>query len=266
MASPSIAPRETFNTVAELYDQMRPGYPAAVFADITKIAALDSASRLLEIGCGTGHATIEFAKLGYQIDCIELGENMAAIARRRLASFPQVSITVADFDLWSAAAHYGLIYIATAYHWLNPQTRVERLASLLEPGGWLAVWRSHHVNSAGASRGFYAAAQKVYEREAPKLAAKFCGLLSPEEIPQPEMDQWLASGLFSDVQAHTYLWSRDYTAEEYVRMLSTHSDHRMLSEPDRTRLFNELARLVDQFGGVVTREHATILHMARKLA
>jgi trans-aconitate methyltransferase len=259
------APRESFNGVAELYDQMRPGYPAGVFADVAEIAALHSASRLLEVGCGTGHATIEFAQRGFQIDCIELGENMAAIARTRLAPFPRISIAVADFDLWTSTAHYDLIYAATAYHWLNPQTRVTRLANLLAPAGWLAVWRNHHVHSTGASRNFHVAAQKVYERQAPSLAAKFCGLLSAEEIPQPEKDEWRASGLFRDVSARTYLWSRDYTAEEYVRMLNTHSDHRMLSEADRTRLFRELARLANEFGGSVTREYATILHMARKL-
>ena len=258
-----LAPRETFNTVAELYDQMRPGYPDAVFADVAKIAGVDAASRLLEVGCGTGHATIQFAQRGLAIDCIELGENMAALARRRLAAFPRVSIAVADFDLWTAEAHYDLIYIATAYHWLNPQTRVARLANLLAPGGWLAVWRNHHVNSTGASRDFYAAAQKVYEREAPKLAAKFCGLLTPEQIPQPELNEWRASGLFRDVRAQTYLWSRGYTADEYIQMLSTHSDHRMLSEADRTRLLDQLAGLIREFGGRITREHATILQMSR---
>ena len=259
------APRETFNGVAELYDAMRPGYPPAVFADVIEIADLRADARLLEIGCGTGHATIEFAQRGFAIDCIELGENMAALARRRLAGFPRVSITLADFDRWATTTRYHLIYAATAYHWLDPQTRVARLAALLEPNGWLAVWRNHHVNSGGLSRSFHDAAQTIYEREAPTLAAKFCGLLTPDQIPQPEMEEWRASGLLHDVQAHAYLWSRDYTADEYVRMLNTHSDHQLLPEHDRTRLFDQISLLVNEHGGTVTREHATILHMARKL-
>jgi len=267
MSAPhTVAPRETFNGVAELYDAMRPGYPPAVFADVIEIADLRADARLLEIGCGTGHATIEFAQRGFEIDCIELGENMAALARRRLAGFPRVSIQIADFDRWTNPARYHLIYAATSYHWLNPHTRVACLAALLEPHGWLAVWRNHHVNSAGLSRSFHDAAHKIYEREAPSLAAKFCGLLTPGQIPQPEMEEWRASGLLHDVQAHTYLWSRGYTADEYVRMLNTHSDHQLLPEHDRTRLFGQLAHLVNEHGGTVTREYATILHMARKLA
>lgn len=263
---PPLAPRETFNTVAAPYDQMRPGYPPAVFNNVIAIAALNQNSRLLEIGSGTGHATIEFAQRGFSIDCIELGENMAARARTRLAEFPRVSITVADFDLWTTAARYDLVYAATAYHWLNPQTRVARLAGLLQPGGWLAVWRNHHVASAGACSDFYAAAQAVYLRVAPDLVHKFGGLLTPEEVPQPEIGEWQAAGLFADVQTRTWLWSRDYTAAEYARMLATHSNHQMLSEQTRETLLSQLARLVDDFGGRVTSEYVTLLHMARKLA
>jgi len=259
-----LAARETFNGVAALYDQMRPGYPSAVFDRVTSIAGLNQRSRLLEVGCGTGHATFEFARHGLAIDCIELGENMAALARQRLAEFPRVSITVTDFDLWTTPSRYNLIYIATAYHWLNQQTRVARLASLLEPGGRLAVWRNHHARTNGASSEFYAAAQKVYLRIAPELVHKFGGLLTPEAIPQPEKDEWQASGLFTDVQTHTWLWSRDYTASEYAQMLATHSNHQMLDEHTRAALLNRLARLVDDFGGQVTSEYVTLLHMARK--
>ncbi len=264
MASPTISPRETFNRVADQYDRNRPGYPLAVFADVTQIAGLNQNSRLLEIGCGTGHATIQFAQHGYQIHCIELGENMAALARQRLASFPQVSITIADFDSFTPTASYNLIYAATAYHWLNPQTRVPRLAALLEPSGWLAVWRNHHACTNGASSDFYAAAQEIYKREAPTLAAKFCGLLTAEKILQPEVDEWQSSGLFADVLVHTYLWSRDYTAQEYVEMLNTHSDHQLLPASTRARLFDQLTQLANTHGGKITKEYVTLLHLAQK--
>lgn len=261
-----LAARETFNGVAALYDEMRPGYPSEVFDQVIATAELEQKSRLLEIGSGTGHATIEFARHGFGIDCIELGKNMAALARRRLAEFPLVSIAVADFDLWTTPAHYNLVYIATAYHWLNPQTRAARLAGLLEPGGWLAVWRNHHVTSAGACSDFYAAAQAVYLRVAPELVHKFGGMLTPEQVPRPEVDECQAAGLFAEVQTRTWLWSRDYTAAEYARMLATHSNHQMLPEQTREALLSQLAQLVEDFGGRVTSEYVTLLHMAKKFS
>lgn len=261
-----ITRRASFDPVARLYDQMRPGYPQAVFEAVIANARLDSRSRLLEIGCGTGHATRVFANRGFGIDCIDLGENMAAVARANLAQFAHVTVTCADFDHWSSSAPYDLIYSASAYHWLNPDTRIERIAHHLAPGGSVAVWRNHHVRGSGISDQFFQVARSVYAREAPTLAAKFTGLLDPVEIAPAEREEWLASDRFLSLQTKTYLWSHEYTSDEYVRLLDTHSDHRLLPEANRGRIFRELLHLADDLGGTVVREYATILHLAQKRA
>jgi 16S rRNA A1518/A1519 N6-dimethyltransferase RsmA/KsgA/DIM1 with predicted DNA glycosylase/AP lyase activity len=41
---------------------------------------------LLEIGCGTGKATAPLARRGFPVTCVELGAQLAAVARRELAS------------------------------------------------------------------------------------------------------------------------------------------------------------------------------------
>ena len=120
------------------------------------------------------------------------------------------------------------------------------------------------MRGSGQSAEFFLAAQSIYAREAPALAAKFTGLDQAEEICPEEVLEWRTSGHFEDVQTHTYGWTMDYTAEAYVRMLDTHSDHRTLPADHRARLFDGIIRLVDAFGGKVTREQATILCLARK--
>ncbi len=259
-----MARRSTFDSVAGLYDEMRPGYPQAIFDDILAVTGVGPASRLLEIGCGSGHATLDFARHGLCIDCIELGANLAALTRQNLAAFNRVTVTVADFDHWNTAARYNLIYSASAYHWLNPATRIQRIAHLLAPAGWLAVWRNHHVRGSRANDAFFRAAQTIYAREAPALAAQFTGLPDPEQIAPTEKDEWLASGLFCDALTRIYRWRKEYTASEYVRMLDTHSDHRLLPQENRERLFAELAQLAQDFGGTVFRQLATVLHAAKK--
>jgi ubiquinone/menaquinone biosynthesis C-methylase UbiE len=258
------ARRASFDAIARLYDQARPGYPDALFDDLCQITGVRPPSRLLEIGCGTGHATVPLAARGLRIHCIELSEKMASVAREKLVPFPRVRVTVADFDTWETDARYHLAYSASAYHWLNPETRVDRVARLLEPRGWLAVWRSHHVRGSGASAEFFLAAQSVYARHAPALAAKFTGLDEAAAIRPEEAEEWRSSGRLEDVQTRTYTWTMNYTAEAYVRMLDTHSDHRTLPADNRARLFDGIMTLVDAFGGTVTREQATILCVARK--
>jgi len=50
-----------FDEVAELYDRIRPGYPAQLFDDLFSCSSLTQASTVLEIGCDTGQATARSA-------------------------------------------------------------------------------------------------------------------------------------------------------------------------------------------------------------
>ena len=92
--------RTTFDEAALLYDEVRPGYPYALFADVVSLSGIPSGGRILEIRCGTGQATVPFARRGYRILCVELGENLAAVARRNLASYPRAEVQTEDFEEW----------------------------------------------------------------------------------------------------------------------------------------------------------------------
>jgi len=95
-----MALRDTFDEAPELYDRVRPDYPAAVFEDLTTLARLRPGSRVLELGCGTGQATVPLATRGFEVVAIELGAGLADVARRNLAAFPGVDIVNAAFEEW----------------------------------------------------------------------------------------------------------------------------------------------------------------------
>jgi protein-L-isoaspartate O-methyltransferase len=82
--------RATFTEDAELYDRVRPGYPLALFDDLAELANVGPHCRVLEIGCGTGQATVPLARRGWRVVAVELGPQMASVARRKLAAFPTV--------------------------------------------------------------------------------------------------------------------------------------------------------------------------------
>ena len=90
--------RTTFNQVALLYDRVRPGYPEALFDDVVSLSEITPDGRILEIGCGTGQATVPFAHRGYCILCIELGDNLATVAQKNLAAYPQVEVRNIAFE------------------------------------------------------------------------------------------------------------------------------------------------------------------------
>lgn len=260
--------RASFHAVAELYDRARPGYPDAVFDDLAALAKLKPESWLLEIGSGTGHATLPMARRGFRIDCIELGAEMAAVARAKLAAFPNVTVTIADFDTWQnigqSETRYDLAFSASAYHWLNPATRVQRIAELLAPGGCIDTLGNIHVRGE-ASKRFYEDAQRIYAEVDPALAEE--GIPLPEDIVARDASEWEASKLFHNAQTKIYRWRSELSAEEYVQLADTQSVHRLMAPDVRERLFARLRKLIDEeFDGIAIKENVTLLQLAEKIS
>ncbi|WP_228282645.1 class I SAM-dependent methyltransferase [Rubrobacter tropicus] len=56
--------RSTFDRAALLYDEVRPGYPEGLFEEVVSLSGVPSGGRILEIGCGTGQATLPLARRG----------------------------------------------------------------------------------------------------------------------------------------------------------------------------------------------------------
>ncbi len=257
--------RASYNQIAQQYDRARPKYPASLFDDIVAYANLGAGARLLEIGSGTGQATLPLAERGYPIDCIELGGELAAVARERLAQFNKVKIINADFETVALPLRrYDLVYAATAFHWLNPATRFQRAHDLLKPGGALALFW-HRPVLTDVSRDQVHALQEVYRRAVPKLARDYEPPPSPHAV-RTEYDKLIPqSGLFGEFATRKHYVLIEYSAETYVDLLGTFSDHLALPAETRRQLFEEVRALIDQeFAGVARRETVALLYLARR--
>ena len=248
--------RSTFDRDAELYDRARPGYPRELFDDLD---ALLPGKRLLEIGSGTGQATRALAERGYAVTCVELGASMAEVARRRLAAFPAVEILVADFDTWAGEpGRFDGALAFTSFHWLDPLSRFPRIAALLRPSGVLGVVGTHHVLPPGGDD-FFVDVQEDYVAVVPEDPASHeGGPPLPETIEPLSVDE----ELFEPVAQHRYLWELEYTADEYLAVLSTYSGHIALPDEQRERLFERIRRRIEP-RGTVRKSYLTTLDAAR---
>src|SRR5918995_6583381 len=140
MAGESNRLRTTFDEAASLYDEVRPGYPGDLFDDVVWLSGIPAGGKILEIGCGTGQATVPFARRGYSILCIELGQNMAAVARGNLEGFARTEVRTGDFEKWPLQeAAFDLAISATAFHWLDPEVAYPKVARILRHDGSLAL-------------------------------------------------------------------------------------------------------------------------------
>lgn len=251
--------RATFEEVPELYDRVRPGYPEALFDDLASLAGLHRGSRVLEIGPGTGQATVPLAERGYEVVAVELGPGLAEVARRRLAAFPAAAVVVADFEAWSLPGEpFDAVVAATSFHWLDPAVRLGKVAAALRPGGALAIIATHHV--AGGSERFFADSQRCYERWMPDTPPGF-RLPDAAHVPYRDREELEASGAFAaPITVRRYEWELTYTTAEYLDLLSTYSSHRALAPDARRALSACIGELIDsRFGGRVAKRYMTEL-------
>src|SRR5262249_54775452 len=143
---------------------------------------------VLEIGCGPGKASVALAKRGYRLHCIELGPRLAEIARARLSAFSDARVEVGAVATLATETRFDVIACAQAFHWIDPPVGIVKAATLLAPGGSLAIWWNRHVG-VPADRGFFDAAQSIYREVVPGLEADLLKLRTPDQLPQPERDE-----------------------------------------------------------------------------
>ena len=140
-------------------------------------------------------ATVALAERGCRVVAVELGAALAAVARRNLARFPAVEVVTAAFEDWPLPDEpFDLVLAATAFHWIDPDVRVVKVADALRPGGVLATVATHHV--AGGDEPFFAQAEACYERWDPGTPPGGAALPPATDIPSSSaVDPAAQSGL-----------------------------------------------------------------------
>ena len=242
----------SFNLIAEEYDSVRSSYPSALVDDAISLTDLPMDGRILEIGCGTGKASELFAAKGYALECLDVGANLAAVAMKKLNGYKNVQVKVTSFEDWDSDRNlYDLVLAATSFHWIDPRIRFIKSASILKQTGALALFSNSHVRK---SEGFFSRVQDVYRIHAPSMVriAKERKKLWTEPV--------IGEDLFDEPLCRKYPWVAEYRAEEYITLLGTYSDHISLPEDERSKLFEEITKLIqDEYAGVVQKHYEAVL-------
>jgi SAM-dependent methyltransferase len=267
--------RRTFDAVAEEYQGARPEYPDALYEALISLTGVRAGvDELCEVGCASGKATLPLARRGFAIRCVELGGALAAQARRNLAGFERVRVDHGDFESWTPGQSggavrddgfdgFGLVFAATAWHWIDPEVKYRKAWSLLRPGGHLAFWEAVHVVPEAGGDPFFAEIQAVYDAIGSGMPA---GWVSPTPATLPDSQAEIeASGLFTEVQVRRFDWEVRYTADEYIRLLETFSSNLTMEPWQRDRLYGEIRRrLALRPDGMLRRHWGAVLNVARR--
>jgi SAM-dependent methyltransferase len=256
--------RETFDRASDLYDRARPDYPDELIDRLVALSALQRGDLLLEIGCGTGKATLPLAKRGFRIICLELGTQLAAVARAKLSDHPDVRVRQGRFEDLEPpdGQHFDLVFAATAWHWVDPAVGYRKAWDLLRPAGHLAFWGATHVFPEGGDP-FFFEIQDVYDEIGERLPP---GTSWPKPGELDEQGSEIeASELFDVVDVSHFDWEIVYDADGYIDLLNTFSGHIAMQPQQRDRLYSEIRRrLAARRDGRLRRHWGAVLHIARR--
>jgi SAM-dependent methyltransferase len=224
--------RAGFDQTPEEYERARPVCPPELFDDLIDLARLKAGDRVLEIGCGTGQATIPLAERG-----------LAITARRRLTRFPAAEVLTSPFEDWQPhGARFDAAVAVNSLHWIDPQVRFAKPHQLLRPDGVMAVAGCLWARPADAGP-FWTDVQEDYR------AVGFEGSPPPppEEIDRQHLGPE-AAGLFDEVASRLYPFEIMYRAEDYLTNLATQSGPRALGEARRTEFLARVRRRLESLG------------------
>lgn len=235
--------RGGFDRAAEDYQRTRPVCPPQLFDDLLRLAGLNAGDRVIEIGCGSGQATVPLAERGLAITAVELGPELADIARRRLAGFPDVEIVTCSFEDWNPHdALFDAVVAVSSLHWVDPQLRYAKPHALLRSDGALIVAGCVRAQPVDAGR-FWADVQADYR------AVGYAGDPPP---PPEQISPWRfpreAQQLFQEVASVRYPFDVLISADDYLANLATQSTTQALGEAREADFLARVRRRLASFG------------------
>ncbi len=245
--------KNSFDISANDYN-IRPGYPEKLYKDIMSISKITKSDKILEIGCGTGQATVAFAKFGFNILCIDIGKNLCKLTAENCKEYKNVRIENISFeDLQSEANTFNFIYSASAFHWIPYGIGIPKAAILLKNFGCLAIFRNHHHRP---FTGFFEESQTIYDKYFRKSAEtnKINKGLSFEA-------QIKKNKLFKSLEIIEYRWEKTFKADDYIKLLNTYSGNIVLDKKVKTKFYSDIYDLiVKKYNGEVVRPYLTRLY------
>jgi SAM-dependent methyltransferase len=253
--------RRAFGADPASYHSVRPQYPDWVFAILVEQCGLADGKTLFEIGPGTGTATGRLLELGARpLIAIEPDPRLAEHLRKSHRD-PALQVMVSTFEeavLDESAFDLGVC--ATAFHWLEENSALAKVARLLRPGGWWAmVWNVFGDSSRPDP--FHEATKTLLE--GPRGPSAGTGGVPFALDSTARVEALRRHGAFDLIEQRNSAWKLELDPEETVALYATFSE--INARQDRQSILTELGRIArDEFQGRIIRNMTTILYIARR--
>lgn len=244
-----------FDAWAADYDRYRPGYPEELFLTIAERLSLPKPPLVVDLGAGTGRASLAMAELGWRVTAVEPGRPMLDMLLGRATSAGLIVATVQanaeETGLDPASA--DLVTAAQAFHWFDQPRALSEISRITKPGGGAALF----WNVRDSQRSPFLAAYADLLRRATD-STEDPGIGRYESGGRDETQRALsASTSFETPELVELHHEVSMTPEEFIGMAFTASYVQVgLAPDDQARFRADLERLFEQHGYVAGQPFA----------
>jgi len=217
-----------YGRAAGVYEQARPGYPAAAVDWLVERLGAD----VVELGAGTGRFTAELAARDVRVVAVEPVAAMRARLAERLPSIEVVDATAEQLPF--ADASVAALVASQSLHWADVDAALLELDRVLAPGGAVGlVWNVRDLEAS-------------WQQELDALLAELRG-----DAPHSRDGRWEAAverSAFAIGEAETWRWAHPTDADGVVARVRSVSYVGALPEPQQAAVDDRLRDLLDRHG------------------
>lgn len=259
--------RQAFGHNPTGYDAVRPQYPKEVFSLLMAQGALFQGATTLEIGAGNGLATRRLLALGANpMTVLEPDSRFAELlhALPKPASCVYQVLHTAFEEVALGHETFDLVVSATAFHWLDPATRVAKLWQVVKKRGYVALLWNTFQDLTKADP-FHEATKSLLSGLSINPSNR------PMEIPfaldrQAREAEFLSGERFELVAYLELHWPLTLNSHQVRLLYESFSQIARLPPEERIELLDALVQVSEsEFKGMVKRNMTTPLYLFRKI-
>lgn len=255
----------TFDTVASVYEKFRPGYVDKLYQTIFDYIPINETSKVVEVGIGGGQATLPFLQTGCKLTAVEYGEHLSVLCREKFKDYPNFSVITSKFeDAVLGDGLFDMVFSASAFHWIPEEIGYPKVFSILKKGGVFARFANHPFRckdnlklSEDIDRIYGEYYYKYYNRKQS----------IPREYNEENAKNRAAIAEkygFIDIRYALFQRIRSFSAQEYITLIGTYSDHIAMEDTIRSEFFAKIEETINNHGGVINIYDTMDLQLARK--
>jgi SAM-dependent methyltransferase len=210
----------SFGAVADAYERGRPPYPAEAIDWLLPAGA----TRVLDLGAGTGKLTRQLVSRGLDVVAVE---PLQAMREQLASSVSGVAVRAGSAEqIPLADGSVDAVLVAQAWHWVDPPRAVPEVARVLAPGGQLSlVW-----NLRDEQEDWVAILSRILHDPGERDEDRTRGITSPP---------------FGPVQRHTVRWAHRISRAGLLDLVSSRSYIATMPAGRRDRVLAEVGQLAD---------------------